>query len=36
MKHEAMKGYEAQGYSLEKSREGKTPKCPKADKAITE
>jgi hypothetical protein len=35
MKPRAMKGYEAQGSCFE-SREGRTPKCPKADKAITE
>jgi hypothetical protein len=32
MKHEAMKAYEAQGASLEGSKEGRTPKCPKAEK----
>jgi hypothetical protein len=31
MKHEAMKAYEAQGSSLEGSKEGRTPKCPRAD-----
>jgi hypothetical protein len=32
MKPRAMKGYEAQVSALEGSKEGKTPKCPKADK----
>jgi hypothetical protein len=35
MKHEAMKAYEAQGSSLEGSKEGRTPKCPRAGKAVT-
>jgi hypothetical protein len=35
MKHEAMKVYETQGSSLEGSKEGRTPKCPRADKAVT-
>jgi hypothetical protein len=35
MKHEAMKAYETQGSSLEGSKEGRTPKCPRADKAVT-
>jgi hypothetical protein len=34
MEHEAMKAYEAQGSSLEESREGRTPKCPRADNAV--
>jgi hypothetical protein len=36
MKHKAMKAYETQGSSLEGSKERRTPKCPKADKAVTE
>jgi hypothetical protein len=36
MKHEAMKVYETQGSSLEGSKEGRTPKCPRVDKAVTE
>jgi hypothetical protein len=35
MKHEAMKAYEAQGSSSEGSKEGRTLKCPRADKAVT-
>jgi hypothetical protein len=34
MKHEAMKANEIQGSSLEGSKEGKTPKCPRADNAV--
>jgi hypothetical protein len=39
MKPRAMKGYEAQVSALqvsalERSKEGRTPKCPKADKAV--
>jgi hypothetical protein len=36
MKHEAMKAYEAQQSSLEGSKEGRTPKCPRADNAVAE
>jgi hypothetical protein len=36
MKHEAMKAYEAQGSSLEGSKEGRTPKCTRAYKAVAE
>jgi hypothetical protein len=35
MKHEAMKAYETQGSSLEGSKEGRTPKCPRSDKTVT-
>jgi hypothetical protein len=35
MKHEAIKAYETQGSSLEGSIEGRTPKCPRADNAVT-
>jgi hypothetical protein len=36
MKHEAMTAYETQGSScLEGSNEGRTPKCPRVDKAVT-
>jgi hypothetical protein len=35
MKHEALKAYETQGSSLEGSKEGKTPECPRADNAVT-
>jgi hypothetical protein len=35
MKHEAMKAYETQGSSLEGSKEGRTPKCPRADNTVT-
>jgi hypothetical protein len=34
MKHDAMKAYETQGSSLEGSKEGRTPKCPRADNAV--
>ena len=34
MKHEAMKAYEAQGSSFKGGKEGRTPKCPWADKAV--
>jgi hypothetical protein len=34
MKHEAMKAYETQGSSLEGSKEERTPKCPRSDKAV--
>jgi hypothetical protein len=34
MKHEAMKAYESQGSSLEGKKEGRTPKCPRADSAV--
>jgi hypothetical protein len=34
MKHRAMKGYEAQVSALERSKEGRTLKCSKADKAV--
>jgi hypothetical protein len=37
MKHKAMKAYEeAQGSSLEASKEGRTLKCPRADKTVAE
>jgi hypothetical protein len=35
MKHKAMKAYETQGSSLEGSKEGRTLRCPRADKAVT-
>jgi hypothetical protein len=35
-KHRAMKGLEAQGSSLEESKDGRTPKCPRADEAVAE
>jgi hypothetical protein len=35
MKHEAMKAYEAQESSLERNKVGRTPKCPRPDKAVT-
>jgi hypothetical protein len=36
MKHEAMlKAHDTQGSSLEGSKEGRTPKCPRADNAVT-
>jgi hypothetical protein len=35
MKHKAIKVYETQGSSLEGSKEGRTPKCPRADNAVT-
>jgi hypothetical protein len=35
MKHEAMKAYQTQGSSLEVSKEGRTPKCPRPDKNVT-
>jgi hypothetical protein len=35
IKHEAMKAYDAQGSSFKGSKEGRTPKCPRADKAVT-
>jgi hypothetical protein len=35
MKHEAMKAYETQGSSLEGSKEGRTPRCPRSDKTVT-
>jgi hypothetical protein len=31
----AMKAYETQGSSLEGSKEGRIPKCPKSDKIVT-
>jgi hypothetical protein len=31
-----VKAYEAQGSSLEGSKEGRTPKCPRADNAVAE
>jgi hypothetical protein len=34
MKHKAIKVYETQGSSLEGSKEGRTPKCPRADNAV--
>jgi hypothetical protein len=34
MKPRAMKGYEAQVSALERSKEGRTPKCPKEDNAV--
>jgi hypothetical protein len=35
MKNEAMKAYETQGSSLEGGKEGRTPRCPRSDKAVT-
>jgi hypothetical protein len=35
MKHEAMKANETQRSSLEGSKEGRTPRCPRVDKAVT-
>jgi hypothetical protein len=34
MKPRAMKGYEAQVSALERSKEGRTPKCPNDDNAV--
>jgi hypothetical protein len=34
MKHEALKAYETHGSSLEGSKEGRTPKCPRSDNAV--
>jgi hypothetical protein len=34
MQHEAMKAYETQGSSLEGSKEGREPKCPRADNVV--
>jgi hypothetical protein len=36
MKHKAMKGYEAQGSSLESNKERRTSKCPRAEKNVPE
>jgi hypothetical protein len=35
MKHRAMKSHEAQGSAFERSKEGMTRKCPRADEAVT-